>query len=158
MPKRDLGLTLDINNPAERGKLITYINLKLSSMGLPIYSKEGTSFLNIANDMIANYREKNRLLGNYLPPCDLRIQEFLDAYFHDLSENERPTLPAQTVTLDRYGMARIMSLPPDAHVYSSPSLTSYRLRNGILHNPKNDRRTTEGVFHIAEGGLPVPLD
>ncbi|HRV29329.1 MAG TPA: hypothetical protein P5522_11165 [Spirochaetia bacterium] len=158
MPKRDLGLTLDINNPAERGKLITYINLKLSSMGLPIYSKEGTSFLNIANDMIANYREKNRLLGNYLPPCDLRIQEFLDAYFHDLSENERPTIPAQTVTLDRYGMARIMSLPPDAHVYSSPSLTSYRIRNGILHNPKNDRRTTEGVFHIAEGGLPVPLD
>jgi hypothetical protein len=28
----------------------------------------------------------------------------------------------------------------------------------VLHNPKNDRRTTKGVFHIAEGGLPVPDD
>jgi hypothetical protein len=27
-----------------------------------------------------------------------------------------------------------------------------------LHNPKSDRRTTLGIFHIAEGGLPVPDD
>jgi hypothetical protein len=32
------------------------------------------------------------------------------------------------------------------------------VRNGVLHNPKSDRRTTEGVFHIAEGGLPIPPD
>lgn len=37
-------------------------------------------------------------------------------------------------------------------------MKSYRLRNGILHNPANDRRTTKGVFHIAEGGLPIPDD
>ena len=35
---------------------------------------------------------------------------------------------------------------------------SYRLRQGVLHNPANDRRTTQGVFHIAEGGLPIPDD
>jgi hypothetical protein len=29
---------------------------------------------------------------------------------------------------------------------------------GVLHNPKNDRRTTQGVFHIVEGGLPIPSD
>jgi hypothetical protein len=29
---------------------------------------------------------------------------------------------------------------------------------GVLHNPKNDRRTTKGVFHIARGGLPIPED
>ena len=29
---------------------------------------------------------------------------------------------------------------------------------GILHNLKSDRRTTQGLFHIAEGGLPVPAD
>jgi hypothetical protein len=37
-------------------------------------------------------------------------------------------------------------------------ITSYRLVNGVLHNPRNDRRTTAGVFHIAEGGLPIPDD
>jgi len=29
---------------------------------------------------------------------------------------------------------------------------------GVLHNPKSDRRTTKGIFHICEGGLPVPAD
>jgi hypothetical protein len=29
---------------------------------------------------------------------------------------------------------------------------------GVLHNPKNDKRTTEGVFHVVEGGLPVSAD
>ena len=28
----------------------------------------------------------------------------------------------------------------------------------MLHNPANDRRTTAGVFHVAEGGLPIPDD
>jgi hypothetical protein len=28
----------------------------------------------------------------------------------------------------------------------------------VLHNPYNDRRTTKGVFHIADYGLPVPAD
>jgi hypothetical protein len=35
---------------------------------------------------------------------------------------------------------------------------SYRLAQGVLHNPKSDRRTTKGIFHIVEGGLPVPAD
>ena len=29
-----------------------------------------------------------------------------------------------------------------------------RLPQGVLHNPRSDRRTTQGVFHVAEGGLP----
>ena len=29
---------------------------------------------------------------------------------------------------------------------------------GVLHNPKSDKRTTQGIFHIVEGGLPVPAD
>jgi phosphoenolpyruvate carboxykinase (diphosphate) len=28
----------------------------------------------------------------------------------------------------------------------------------VLHNPASDRRTTEGSFHVAEGGLPIPGD
>ena len=29
---------------------------------------------------------------------------------------------------------------------------------GVLHNPRNDRRTTANIFHIAKGGLPIPDD
>ena len=28
----------------------------------------------------------------------------------------------------------------------------------MLHNPRSDKRTTQGLFHIAEGGFPVPAD
>jgi len=156
--KRDLGVNLDRRSPVERGRLIAYINLKLASMGLPVYSKEGTSFLALANDMIANYREKERLLADYLPPADARIQAFVDAYLSDLPAVDRPRLPSKTLVLDRYGMARELALPPNASDYKSPTMSSYRIRNGVLHNPANDRRTTQGVFHVAEGGLPIPLD
>ncbi len=156
--KRNVGINLDRRSPVERGRLIAYINLKLASLGMPFYTKEGTAFLELANDMIANYREKERLLADYLPPADARIQAFLDSWLSDLPASDRPRLPSKTLVLDRYGMSRELSLPPDAHDYKSPTLSSYRIRNGVLHNPANDRRTTQGVFHVAEGGLPIPLD
>ena len=56
------------------------------------------------------------------------------------------------------GLARVMSLPPNSASFSSPYLRSYRVPQGILHNPRSDRRTTKGVFHIAEGGFPIPAD
>ena len=43
------------------------------------------------------------------------------------------------------------------HCYIT-SISGYKLCNGVLHNPYNDRRTTKGVFHIADYGLPVPAD
>ncbi|HRZ88483.1 MAG TPA: hypothetical protein P5117_03260, partial [Spirochaetia bacterium] len=156
--KRDFGLRLDRTSPQERGRLLAYINIKLASLGLPVYSREGTAFVELARELIENYREKDRLLTGYLPPADQRIQAFLSDYLADTGLPEIPRLPSNTLTLDRYGMARELSLPPEASTYSSPTLTSYRIRNGILHNPANDRRTTEGVFHVADGGLPVPPD
>ncbi len=69
-----------------------------------------------------------------------------------------PRLPSQTLVLDMPGLARVMSLPPGEDSLTSPYVRSYRIRQGILHNPKSDRRTTKGIFHIAEGGLPVPDD
>ena len=156
--KRDFGLRLDRTSPQERGRLLAYINIKLASLGLPVYSKEGTAFVELARELIENYREKDRLLSGYLPPADQRIQSFLSDYLSETGLPEIPRLPSNTLTLDRYGMARELSLPPEASSYSSPTLTSYRIRNGILHNPANDRRTTEGVFHVADGGLPVPPD
>jgi hypothetical protein len=89
-------------------------------------------------------------------PVDLRIQAWLDKTF--AAHGPLPRLPQQTFALDRAGMARELSLPRDGDDCESPLLKSYRLRNGVLHNPASDRRTTQGVFHIVEGGLPVPDD
>ena len=69
-----------------------------------------------------------------------------------------PKVVDDSLTLDHYGLAREMSLPPDANTFSNEYIDSYRIRQGVLHNPRNDRRTTEGSFHIVEGGLPVPFD
>ena len=67
-------------------------------------------------------------------------------------------LPARTFVLDRYGLARAISLPPTRDHFASDIIHSYRIRQGVLHNPKSDRRTTQGIFHVAEGGLAVPAD
>ncbi len=91
-------------------------------------------------------------------PCaaDTRIQAYLDRTL--AGTGEVPRLPRSTFALDQAGLARVLSLPRNKDSFTSPLLKSYRLRNGILHNPANDRRTTKGVFHIVEGGLPVPDD
>src|SRR5271154_1135907 len=143
-------------SPANRGlELIRYINLKLAALGQPTSrSTADPEFLEIAGPLLRNYHQKDQLLGDRLCPADRRIQEFLDSYFGEPA----PHLPARAFTLDRPSLARAMSLPPDAESMSSPYLKSYRLPQGILHNPKSDRRTTQGIFHIVEGGLPVPAD
>lgn len=156
--KRDYGLALDRNSPEEHERLISYINIKLASLGLPLYRREGMAFVELAADTLENLHEKNRLLGDLLPPADRRIQAFLDSYLEELGPDAIPRIPSSTFVLDRYGMGRELSLPPDAHRHVSPTLSSWRVRNGVLHNPTNDRRTTEGVFHVATGGLPIPPD
>jgi len=156
--KRDFGLALDRSSAEGHERLISYINIKLASLGLPLYAREGMSFVELAADTLENLREKNRLLGDLLPPADRRIQAFLDSYLEELGPKNIPRLPSNTFILDRYGMGRELSLPPDAYSHASPTLSSWRVKNGILHNPTNDRRTTEGVFHVATGGLPIPPD
>src|SRR5204863_4342209 len=69
-----------------------------------------------------------------------------------------PRLPSNTFVLDQHGVARELSLPAGRDAYESPLVKSYRVRNGVLHNPRSDRRTTQGTFHVSEGGLPVPDD
>ncbi len=95
-------------------------------------------------------------LASGLSPVDARIQGYLDRTYAHLGPV--PQLPTTTFALDIAGMARELSLPRDADSFDSPLVKSYRLRNGVLHNPVNDRRTTKGVFHIAEGGMAIPDD
>ena len=136
--------------------LIAHINVKLALIGCPPVAIEGNKeFSEIVSAMAGQSREKDRLLGNYLCPADRRIQTFFYDYLQDVPVTK---LPARTFTLDRAGLARVLSLPIDRDQFSSEIINSYRVANGVLHNPKSDRRTTQGIFHVTEGGLPVPDD
>jgi hypothetical protein len=139
--------------------LIRYLNLKLAALGQPVsQSTVEPQFLDIARPLLRNYENKDRLLRDHLCPADGRIQSFLNGHLQDVCPQGVPRLPTRTFVLDRAGLARVMSLPPHASSFSSPYLRSYRVPQGVLHNPHSDRRTTQGVFHIAEGGFPVPAD
>jgi hypothetical protein len=136
-------------------KLIQYINLKLAALGCPTCDSDDNSQFEEMSAMLAHQREINRLLANYLCPADNRIQTFLYDFLQDAPLAK---LPTRTFVLDRYGLARALSLPPSRNSFTSDIVNSYRVRQGVLHNPKSDRRTTEGSFHIAEGGLAIPED
>ncbi|MBA3707244.1 MAG: hypothetical protein H0W83_00315 [Planctomycetes bacterium] len=157
---RCLGLDADGRNVIhDRRNLVRYINLKLAALGheLPT-DASNRDFLAVAHDLLANHREQSRLLAGHLSPVDQRIQDYLDRHLAGEPLIGPVRLPASTFVLDRHGLARELSLPVAADVLTSTALTSYRIHQGILHNPKNDRRTTKGVFHVAEGGLPIPAD
>jgi hypothetical protein len=137
-------------------QLIAHINVKLALIGSPPVPIEGDrEFTEIVSAMAAQSREKDRLLGQHLCPVDQRIQAFLYDYLQDVPV---PKLPARTFTLDRPGLARVLSLPVDRDDFASDIINSYRVKQGVLHNPKSDRRTTAGIFHVTEGGLPIPDD
>src|ERR1700678_3413699 len=136
--------------------LIAHINVKLAHIGCqPVPIKGDDEFAEIAAVMAGQSRAKDRLLGQYLCPVDSRIQTFLYDYFQDVPVTK---LPSRTFTLDRPGLARVLSLPMDQDQFTSGILSSYRVANGVLHNPRSDRRTTQGIFHVTEGGLPIPDD
>ncbi|RLJ18292.1 hypothetical protein DJ031_11540 [bacterium endosymbiont of Escarpia laminata] len=157
--ERSLGLKDTPADPEEESKkLQLYINLKLASSGQPTVAGGDEAFLSTAQDLLKSYREKNRLLTDYLCPADQRIQSFLQRYLEGLPEGEMPKLPAMTFILDRHGVARELSLPLGEDEFHSDIVNSFRVKQGVLHNPASDRRTTKGSFHIADGGLPVPGD
>ncbi|MGA2135915.1 MAG: hypothetical protein ABSH50_26795 [Bryobacteraceae bacterium] len=145
--------------PSNLGELLRYINLKLVALGQPAsHSTADPYFLEIAGPLLRNYYQKDQLLGERLCPADSRIQQFLQEFLIDVAPGGAARLPSNTFALDRPGLARVMSLPPSADEFASPYLHSYRTAQGVLHNPRSDRRTTTGIFHIVEGGLPIPAD
>jgi len=160
----DLAQALGMNKvseapEAEREKVQLYINLKLASSGQPTcIPKESARLFGITRDLLRSYREKNRLLSSYQCPVDKRIQNFLNRYLAEDGLAKVPLLPSQTFVLDRHGVARELSLPMGRNEFHSDIISSYRVEQGVLHNPASDRRTTKGSFHIAEGGLPIPGD
>lgn len=160
MTVTDQGIRFLTNGSSSHNKeLIRYINLKLAALAQPTSRAAADPyFLDLAGPLLRNYHQKDRLLGDRHCPADARIQAFLDGYLKEVCPTGAPRLPVNTFVLDRPGLARVMSLPPIGDTFTSHYLNSYRTAQGVLHNPSSDRRTTQGIFHIVEGGLPVPAD
>ena len=143
------------------GSANSAIALRLELLGAPVPDHAARSDFDRQTDrlvapILARQRELTRRLANRPCAADRRIQAFLDSYLDGAAL--QPKLPAATFVLDQPGLARALSLPVDATSFTSDYVESYRVLSGVLHNPRNDRRTTAGVFHVAEGGLPIPDD
>lgn len=143
--------------PADRSALHRIISVKLAAQGFDVPvsgDEEDGGILNLASDLFRVYREQSRLLDSHLCPIDQRIQDFLNDI---LPAEEAVSLPTETVTVDRYGLARELSFPQNGDEFKNSEISSYRLsKNGVLHNPLNDKRTTKGGELIDRGIRSYP--
>jgi len=138
---------------------LQHINLQLAALGKPVCRiGSDESYLAIAGNLLKQYSQQRRLLGGYCCPADRRIEGFLGAWLGEQGLDPQVSLPQASFILDQPGLARILSLPLEQPEFHSRHVDSYRVIQGVLHNPRHDRRTTEGAFHIAAGGFPVPYD
>ncbi len=156
--EKEIGLSqCDEKTIGDDHKLVEYLNLKLAFLGCPTVGTDSKD--EMISSLLSHQQETSRLLAGYLCPADARIQDFLDAYLSDVEDaKDVPRLPDRTFVLDQHGQARELSLPYGKDEFLSGIVSSYRVKQGVLHNPKSDRRTTQGIFHIVEGGMPIPDD
>jgi len=131
------------------------LRLELLGISAPAQVKQSEAD-RLMSPILARQRELSRRLAHRPCAADQRIQTFLDSYLEGAAAT--PRLPRSTFVLDHPGLARALSLPLDSTSFTSDYVESYQVLGGVLHNPRNDRRTTAGVFHVAEGGLPIPDD
>ncbi len=138
-------------------QLRDYLHMQLAVAGLavPLGASQQSAW---SGGLLSSLREKNRLLSEHRPAVDQRIEDFLSGHFADEPITAPLQLPHPTLCLDRHGMGRLLSLPADGNKFSNDLLSSYRVYNGAIHNPRADRRTTQGTFHVCRGGLPIPGD
>ena len=158
--EKSLGFRSDKSYDRDRARArrIRYINLKLISLGLlPVQIGVTDDDAADAASLLSSYRERLKQLEEVRCPVDRRVEQFLAQHFADVTD-EPLRLPDSTMIMDQHGLARELSLPVDSDTFANHLVSSYRVKNGVLHNPRHDRRTTKGTFHVVEGGLPVPAD
>ena len=148
---------------AARARLEELANVKLVSRGFTVPDgAEDSPLLALGRSLLANFEEKLRIFGEPLCPADQAIHDFLARYLGEhaegVFEEGEPMVPGGALVLERHGLARVLSVPADRDMLSSDIVSSYRVHQGVCHNPAKDRRTTEGVFHVVEDGLPIPAD
>ncbi|MDF1815161.1 MAG: hypothetical protein P1V20_23365, partial [Verrucomicrobiales bacterium] len=144
----------------ESNRFADYLNLKFAARGFPIVGKEADfPFLEMGRSLILNFQERLRLLKSHRCPADEHITKWLNGYLEGtgvFGPNEAK-LP-DALYLEKHGLSRLLSLPARSDKFESDIVSSYRTWQGVCHNPAKDRRTTKGVFHVAEGGLPIAAD
>jgi len=157
--KKDLDRKLGIGeSPYSKKDLSDYVNLKLEALGSHgSDSGEESAVMGLAEPFLRSIKARTHLAESPLSPVDQRIQNFLNQLAEMVGE-DTAELPRETLVLDRHGLARQLSVPAKADHFKSSISDSYRIAQGVLHNPKSDRRTTAGVFHVTDWGLPVPAD
>ena len=106
------------------------------------------------------YKEEIKQLNakKKLASIDKVINQFLQREFSQFDGGDVLCLPNRFLELKAAGIARELSIPENKNEFHTPWLKSYRIQQGILNNNKSDRRTTAGVFHVSDGGLPINLD
>src|SRR5690242_7395945 len=114
--ERKLGLTSDGSAVTpDRDSMVRSLVLRLSALGCDVPANLGAGeLLHVGRDLFARYREQSRLLSDYLPPVDRRIQRFLDkqlGQIADIGPDPKPRLPSHTLILDRHGLARELAFP-----------------------------------------------
>jgi len=158
--KKDLDRRFGIGeSPYSKKDLADYVNLKLEALGShgSQKSEESSAVMGLAEPFLRSIKARTHLAESPLSPADRRIQDFLDKLAAYVGE-ETAELPRETLVLDRHGLARQLSVPATGDHFKSEVSDSYRISQGVLHNPKSDRRTTAGVFHVTDWGLPIPAD
>ncbi len=143
--------------PKAAEQLRQYIYMQMAATDL-VLDDDAKMKVELPEGLLANLEEKNRLLTQLKAPIDQRIEAFLAEHFADLNLPTPLTLPTQTLVLDHHGLARQLSLPDGGNRFENEMLTSVRVENGIVNNPRADRRTTQGTFHVTDGGLPIAGD
>lgn len=137
-----------------------YLNLKFAARGMPIVGNEQDyPFLEMGRSLILNFQERLRLLKSHRCPADEHITNWLNSYLDgtDVFEENEAKLP-DALYLEKHGLSRLLSLPARSDKFESDIVSSFRTWQGVCHNPAKDRRTTKGVFHVTEGGLPIAAD
>ncbi len=146
-----------------RARLGELAEVKLASRGFATPERaEVSPLMALGRSLLANFEEKLRIFGEPLCPADQAIDDFLRRYLGEhldgVFDDGEPLVPASSLALERHGLARVLSVPADSDTLRSDILSSFRVHQGVCHNPAKDRRTTEGVFHVVEDGLPIPAD
>lgn len=128
------------------------VNLRLALLDLPLSEGDrGGAISGLVSPILARQRERAagfRIVS--APP--IRGFRIFSRNISPIPARQRPRCRDARWCSIRRGWRGACKLPHDADSFKSPLLSSYRLRNGVLHNPAKDRRTTAGVFHIVEGG------
>ena len=97
--------------------------------------------------------DKGRLVTAFLMNY---FRKYVGYEFTAELENELDEVSAGDA--DYKDVARVLAIPHGQDSIKNELLESYRIKNGVLHNPRHDRRTTKGTFHVCDDGLPIPGD